>query len=403
MVRLHVVAVMVLLGEVVPCAALADGRYTFKSPDGRYRVTADVERELAGDVARHMDRIFAEYDRRLAAFATRDSRPFPLYVFSRYEDYLEFMKSKSIAADNSSGMFFWSSDDERGLATWTQGQSRTRMYKVLQHEGFHQFAAVRMGPDLPTWVNEGLAEYFGEAIVVKTRFVTGIVNGDRLRNLTDAIKADKAFKFEKLLNLSADVWNDRVRTNDGAALMYDQSWSIVHFLVHADGGKYAKRFEKFLLQVSKGERPVDAFERAFETRDFDAFERAWRRYVASLEPDPLSTAGRRLEFLAAGLKELHKRGAAVATIEEARDKLREIGFKALVAAHGRLSTLSAAQDELFEPPPSGNPRKPSRLVMTPDRAGKLPPEVKIEGLKVDVRLTWTPDDDATPVPEIGYE
>lgn len=384
-------------------AGPSDKRYSFNSPGGRYRVTADIDRELAGEIARHMERIFAEYDRRLAAFHTRDSRAFPLYLFARYKDYVEFMKARSIEADNTSGMFFWSSDDERGLAAWTQGQSRTRLLKVLQHEGFHQFAAVRIGPDLPTWVNEGLAEYFGEAIAVKDRFVTGVVDGDRLRNLNDAIKEDKAFRFEKLLNMSSDTWNQRVRTADGAALMYDQSWSIVHFLVHADGGKYVKRFEKFLLQVSRGERPADAFERAFETRDFDAFERSWRRYVAGLEPDPLSTGGRRLEFLGAGLKELRKRGVEVSTVGELRDKLREIGFKALVASHGRLSTLSAAQDELFEPPPSGDARKPSRLVLTPDKTGKLPPEVRIEGLKVGVRLTWKAEEDGEPTADVVYE
>ena len=37
-------------------------------------------------------------------------------------------------------------------------------WHTVQHEGFHQFAHAVIGGDIPTWLNEGLAEYFGEAL-----------------------------------------------------------------------------------------------------------------------------------------------------------------------------------------------------------------------------------------------
>ena len=50
-----------------------------------------------------------------------------------------------------------------------------RTWHTVQHEGFHQFAHVVIRGDLPIWVNEGLAEYFGEAVFTGDGFVSGVI------------------------------------------------------------------------------------------------------------------------------------------------------------------------------------------------------------------------------------
>ena len=75
----------------------------------------NIERKLARRFANHMDRISAEYDRRLSSFHTRDSRPLLLYVFDGYDTYRKFMWEKhQINANNTAGMFF-STDRGDGL------------------------------------------------------------------------------------------------------------------------------------------------------------------------------------------------------------------------------------------------------------------------------------------------
>ncbi|MCH7870980.1 MAG: hypothetical protein IID33_04705, partial [Planctomycetes bacterium] len=136
-----------LLTAVLCCEARAGKLYQFMSRGRRYQITTDVDRKLAKQIANHMDRVYAEYDRRLSDFHARDSRAMPLYILSTRKAYMKIMRENfGINASNTSGMFFV---NERGpmLSAWVQGQSRARLFETLRHEGFHQFAWARIGRD----------------------------------------------------------------------------------------------------------------------------------------------------------------------------------------------------------------------------------------------------------------
>lgn len=162
--------------------AAAKGKtYTFNSRF--YKVTTDLpDRKLATEIARHMDAVFAEYSSRMANFrpnpqaAVRPDQRMPLYLIHRQQDYLDLLAAFGFNAANSGGVFFRSPRGS-GLATWVEGQSRLKMYYVLQHEGFHQFADARIASGLPPWVNEGLAEYFGDSLMLKGKLVAGKLDG----------------------------------------------------------------------------------------------------------------------------------------------------------------------------------------------------------------------------------
>ena len=62
-------------------------------------------------------------------------------------------------------------------------------WHLIQHEGFHQFAAAVIGGDRPVWVNEGLAEYFGEAIFTGDGFIAGIIPQWRLKRIRAELSA----------------------------------------------------------------------------------------------------------------------------------------------------------------------------------------------------------------------
>ena len=138
-----------LLTAVLCCEARAGKLYQFMSRGRRYQITTDVDRKLAKQIANHMDRVYAEYDRRLSDFHARDSRAMPLYILSTRKGYMKIMRENfGINASNTSGMFFV---NERGpmLSAWVQGQSRARLFETLRHEGFHQFADSVIGGDMP--------------------------------------------------------------------------------------------------------------------------------------------------------------------------------------------------------------------------------------------------------------
>src|SRR5208282_5455503 len=69
------------------------------------------------------------------------------------------------------------------LAAFLDGQGRDALRRTLQHEAFHQFASVAIGKNLPTWINEGLAQVFEEGIWTGDGFILGQVPPRRLRQL----------------------------------------------------------------------------------------------------------------------------------------------------------------------------------------------------------------------------
>jgi hypothetical protein len=342
----------------------------------QYEVFTNLPDETAKPLAQHMDRVFTEYADRLRAFKAKDSKPVRLYLFDTVDNYLAALAAKGFNARNTGGVFFRTSN-ETALATFVEGQDRRRMIHTLQHEGFHQFAHQRIGDTMPQWANEGLAEYFGEGLMI-----------DR------TIETNSVFPFGEMLTMSNVEWNRRLSGGDQRAmLMYDQAWAMAHFLVHANRGKYAGPFEDYLAALAQGLQPEQAFERAFKTKDFKAFEKLWTEYMLNeIDPDALSTAEERLEFMGHGIGALHAQGVPIGSIGALQEDMKRRSFVlTMTSEHGSVTELSADDDDLFRAPPPDRGRGQSSISLVRPRDNSVPPGVIVKGLRATAELVWEQD------------
>ncbi len=354
-----------------------------------YVIATDIDAETAKRLARHMDAMYAEYQRRLAGFSESAEDRLRLWIFDRADDYVAFLADCGIEARGTDGMFF-DTAMRGGLATWRGDRPVERLEQVLRHEGFHQFAWRRIGPTLPPWANEGLAEYFAEAIVIDGNLKTGQVNARRLRQARSAVRAGRHVPFEQMLTLDNAAWAEAVAATDGGgALLYDQAWSMAHFLINARP-KLREAFAEYLSRLSHGATAREAFVRAFGTTDFHAFESGWRRYLMQLQADPIHTAIERLTFLARGLRYLHSRGVRVESVEQLKGELRAAGFKVIHLAHEVPAVFSAFDEAMFEAPahPEG---ESTGLELVSGNEARLPPRLVVRGLDMAVWLNWRID------------
>jgi len=374
-----------------PPRALAQPRppalTTFTFNSDCYEVVSNLDRRDARAIAHHMDLVFREYERRLSSFGTRNAKRIRLYLLKSYDDYLAHIATQGIDGSNSGGMFYVRGS-EAGLITFEEGQSRRRMLGVLQHEGFHQFAFIRISADLPPWVNEGLAEYFEQAVLVRTQFRIGQAARTKIERLQTALEDENTFEFEHMLSMTSREWASRVSGGDPKAItMYDQAWSMVHFLIHARDGSYAGMFEDYLKALAQGLEPPRAFEQAFNTDDIDSFQTAWAQYVDALEPDPLSTVIENLEVLTPMIAELHRRGEAPRDVDELRDALNASGIIVRRYDAGLVRQIRANDPALFEiPQPERRTRPPSIEPIPP--VDDEPMGLEVRGLEATVRLVW---------------
>ena len=361
---------------------------TFKSRF--YEVSTDMPRAEVNPIVAHMDAVYQEYLRRFDGFAVKNAIAVRMYLFRTREAYTKFLDSKGVPNANSGGIFFIIDNNESGLCTFIEGQPGRRMYHVLQHEGFHQFAHIRLGETLPIWANEGLAEYFGRGILVKGVMRTGVAPQSRIDELVSAVRGKRAFDFVTLLGMDSEQWSKIVTSGDKrAALMYDQSWSIVHFLVQGDKGKYADAFVKYLKLIAQGRNHAQASDAAFGVGSLPAFEKSWRRFILEdVQPDAISTAVDRLDFFGEGIKFLASKGAKPASFEELKERLMKMGFVLTRIEEGAKTVWAANDDGIFDPPPKDDASRPTKYEWIVAKGEGLP-GIRVKGLSVGVVLGWT--------------
>jgi len=240
--------------------------------EGKYYVIhTDLSRDEVREADLRMSKMAEEYHERTKDFAGEIREKFPFYLFRNEADF--------IAAGGKPGSAGVYMNDTRTLMAIAGEALTADTWHTVQHEGFHQFAVAVIGGELPIWVNEGLAEYFGEAVFTGDGFVVGVIPEWRRERIVKTIRARKFLPIRQIMLLTHPEWNADLRLEN-----YDQAWSMVHFLIHAEEGKYRNGFAKFIRAVG-AEQP---WEKAWLAHigPADGFEQRWRDYWLKLPSDP---------------------------------------------------------------------------------------------------------------------
>jgi len=261
-------------------------------PTRYYVIYTDLAGDEVREAAARLTAMAEEYHRRTRDFAGVIRNRLPFGLFSSREDYYAAGGMK-----NTGGMYH---PERQLLMAVADGGADAGLWHVVQHEGFHQFADLVIGGGLPTWVDEGLAEYFGQGIWTGDGFVTGLAPPRRTGRVKGYIRDGTLVPFTKMLMMTQEQWNQAVeadeaeadadaeppdRTPEKATLHYDQAWSMVHFLVHGEEAKYRRAFARFIKDVSRGENWTEAFRSRFG-RNIKAFEYRYRRWWLAREESP---------------------------------------------------------------------------------------------------------------------
>jgi hypothetical protein len=244
--------------------------------------------ESVKTVARVMDLIYKAYG---AVFPLPKDEGIVhrVYVFSNREDFLALAKATGSDMSNANGFF---DPETRILAVDARMRGRETdvnddAVATLFHEAFHQFIHYYV-PDMPSWFNEGLAEYFGPSqLVSKTELTVGVVKKkskageqitryERIKGSLDGTLQPGPLPLKQFLTMDSKGFaeGDRGRTN------YAQAWSFIHFLLSSDKGKKLARAYFKALRDGKGEKA--AFAETFGKENLDALDDEWKAYVKAL-------------------------------------------------------------------------------------------------------------------------
>jgi hypothetical protein len=268
-----------LLNFAPPLPAAAPNRQTDSQTDASlthytspyYDVYSDLEPERVQEAILRMTRMAEEYHARTSEFSGVIRTKFPFYLFKSPEDYYA-----AGGLPGSAGVFMVRGGEAKLMAIAGEKNS-SFTWHVVQHEGFHQFANAVIGGDLPAWLNEGLAEYFGEGIYTGDGMVTGLVSPRRCKHVQESIRNHRFKSIQSMMLLSLRQWNNEL---DGQN--YDMAWSMVHFLAHGDNGKYQAAFSSFVREIGQHRAWDKAWEDNFGSAD--GFEKRWNEWWLAQDP-----------------------------------------------------------------------------------------------------------------------
>lgn len=241
---------LALLGTSAPAGSL-----------GPYRLYTDVEdRELLA----FLDNLAASVE---DTYRRRYRRPLvgepaeSVVLFRREADYRAFLEtSDRLAGLDASG------HATPGMVALSAGERpRWQLAATLVHELVHLLNRRALGPALPPWLDEGLADELGGARVdALGLLVPGALggsitrHGDRvefhgsasaLRQLRRALDAGAAPPLRELMGLS---WEEFVRS-PASELHYAASAFFLRYLLAGEGGALAPGFHAFLDGVAAGQ------------------------------------------------------------------------------------------------------------------------------------------------------
>ena len=137
----------------------------------------------------------------------------------------------------------------------------------------------------------------------------------RLKRVQDQIRRGKTRPFLEMFRLTPEQWSDDLRDlrdangeeYSQARINYDQAWSMVHYLVNADGGKYRAGFSGLIRDVAGGTDWRLAFRRRFG-QEVRPFEDRYKRWWPARKPD--ATAGLYTEAVVATMTSYFARAVA---------------------------------------------------------------------------------------------
>ncbi|HEX5009932.1 MAG TPA: DUF1570 domain-containing protein [Planctomycetota bacterium] len=161
--------------------------------------------------------------------------------FMLYRDYDDFLR-ETRQVPGVGGFFSFATGE---LQLYDDMQVPEQSRDTLFHEGNHLLTyLIDTHFRYPTWLNEGLAEYYGTAeIDARGRFHAGDLQYGRIVSLrTD--RANGTF-----LHLRPDVL--LVGQEDYGYRQYAYGWSFVHFLMQSP--RYAKPFRSFFVSLPKNQ------------------------------------------------------------------------------------------------------------------------------------------------------
>jgi len=229
-----------------------------------------------------MEIIRAKLSEMLKSRVLRNLRA-PVFIYASQED---FMNQDDFARWGGRGLGGYYNPISQAITTYhgTFGFTGTT-FGVLCHEGTHYYQGLvlQQFDNLPIWLIEGLAVYFGDGSIfdpVKAKISVGNIPRDRLAHIQEKMMMGRQSPVEELVTI------DR-RSGRFSGSTYADAWALIYFLVNSGeaGKNLLTNYWAIGLNQPIGKKDFKTLaEKYFES--IEALEKQYIEYISKLDMPP---------------------------------------------------------------------------------------------------------------------
>jgi tetratricopeptide (TPR) repeat protein len=192
--------------------------------------------------------------------------PTTVIVFKSDSSYRPFKPGANTAG------YFQPGPDVNYITLTTELHGEQDPFNVIFHEYTHLLVNNTMG-NMPSWFNEGLAEYYSTFSITDDRKV---VLGKPIANHVYLLRQNKMLPLRTLFQVDqqSPYYNER----DKQSIFYAESWALMHYLILGNKGQRLSQMSKFIQLMDANVPMEQAFQQAFQTT-FETMEKELREYI----------------------------------------------------------------------------------------------------------------------------
>jgi tetratricopeptide (TPR) repeat protein len=209
------------------------------------------------------------------------SRQAPLLIVFRSEGVFNPFKpiDRNGRRRNNVGGYYMRDLSGGYMVTYASGPRLGNQLSTVLHEYAHDIFLATLGPHMPVWLNEGLAELSGSVGAAGTSLVTDRYLGRPIDQWVHALRSGSGPSVAQLLE--TDAFELQAMSANAATFFYAKSWALVHYLLLQRPDRTPDDVPALLAALAKGRPAAEAFEAAFRV-DLSTIDATIARYMRQL-------------------------------------------------------------------------------------------------------------------------
>lgn len=275
MTRRAFISLIFVLCALWPCQSVsfpvsAAKETWIKATSRHFTLVGNADEKQIRKVGAELEKFREAVSRLSGIWQRRFTPPVTVFVFKNNETYEPFKPLLQGKPVEVSG--YLQTNNDSAYITLTTDQRRQNPEAVIFHEYVH-FLTGGGQRSLPTWLGEGLAEYFSTFAVASGG--KQIVIGRAIPVHLQRLRQSDWIPMQTLLAVEQD--SAYYRELDKKSIFYAQSWALTHYLMTGDANRQSQ-FRQFLNALAGGLSAETALSQFFQTSP-DNLGATLREYV----------------------------------------------------------------------------------------------------------------------------